>query len=69
MTETRQHLISAISFALTRCKRHLRTMAQSHNTDEARKEVAALIADQILDRSGLDVTQKPPVRGHKTPGG
>ena len=48
----RTALVSAIAFALTRCKAHFRAMAQSHNTDEAREAAAEIIADQIL-RSGF----------------
>ena len=62
----RAALISTIAFALTRCKRYFRAMAQSHNTDEARSAAAEIIADQI-DRSNLEVRQKPPTPGHSTP--
>ena len=55
----RTALVSAIAFALTRCKAHFRAMAQSHNTDEARSAAAEIIADQI-ERSNLEVRQKPP---------
>ena len=40
----RTALVSAIAFALTRCKAHFRAMAQSHNTDEARSAAAEIIA-------------------------
>ena len=62
----RAALVSAIAFALTRCKAHFRAMAQSHNTDEARAAAAEIIADQI-ERSNLEVRQKPPRPGHSTP--
>ena len=62
----RTALVSAIAFALTRCKAHFRAMAQSHNTDEARSAAAEIIADQI-ERSNLEIRQKPPSRGHSTP--
>ena len=62
----RTALVSAIAFALTRCKAHFRAMAQSHNTDEARSAAAEIIADQI-ERSNLEVRQKPPAPGHSTP--
>jgi hypothetical protein len=41
-------------------------LLKTHNTDEARAAVAAIIADQI-EGSGLEVGQKPPKRGHSTP--
>ena len=62
----RTALISTIAFALTRCKRYFRAMAQTHNTDEARSAAAEVIADQIL-QSGLEVRQKPPRPPHSTP--
>lgn len=62
----RAALVSTIAFALTRCKRYFREMAQTHNTDTARSAAAELIADQIL-RSGLEVRQKPPRPSHRTP--
>ena len=45
--DARSSLISAIAFALLRCKALFRVMAQSHNTDEARHAAAEIIADQI----------------------
>jgi hypothetical protein len=62
----RAALVSTIAFALIRCKRYFRVMAQTHNTDEARLAAAQIIADQIA-LSGFDVRQKPPRPPHSTP--
>lgn len=62
----RESLIDAIAFALTRCKRHFRVLAQSHNTDEARQAAAKIIADQVL-RSGLEITPKQAKAPPRTP--
>jgi hypothetical protein len=62
----RDALVSAIAFALIRCRPHLRVLTQGHTTDEARQAVAEIIAAQI-ERSGLEVRQKPPARSHSTP--
>jgi hypothetical protein len=62
----RDALVSAIAFALIRCRPHLRVLAQRHTRDEARQMVAELIAEQI-ERSGLEVRQKPPARSQSTP--
>ena len=62
----RAALVSTIAFALIRCKRYFRVMAQTHNTDEARFAAAQIIADQIA-LSGFDVRQKPPRPPHSTP--
>lgn len=60
MDIVRARLVSVIAFALTRCKAQLRTMAQTHNTDEARRTAAELIADHVLARGGLDIRPRPP---------
>ena len=62
----RDALIHTISFALIRCRSYFRVLVKTHNTDEARAAVAAIIADQI-ERSNFEVRQKPPRRGHSTP--
>lgn len=62
----RTALVSTIAFALTRCKRYLRAMAQTHNTDAARAAAAEIIADQI-QQSGFEVRQKAPKPPHRTP--
>jgi hypothetical protein len=62
----RDALVSAIAFALIRCRPHLRVLAQRHTRDEARQMVAEIIAEQI-ERSGLEVRQKPPARSQSTP--
>ena len=61
----RQHLVSSIYIALGKCWRLFRTLAQTHNTDEAQRQAATVIADQI-ERS-MEVRQKPPARGHSIP--
>lgn len=60
MDTVRARLVSVIAFALTRCKAQLRTMAQTHNTDEARQAAAEMIADHVLARGGLDIRPRPP---------
>ena len=64
--DARSSLISAIAFALLRCKALFRVMAQSHNTDEARHAAAEIIADQI-ELANFEVRQKPPRLPHSTP--
>ena len=68
MLPSRDALIQAISFALIRCRTYFRMLVKTHNTDEARTAVAAIIiiADQI-ELSSLEVRQRPPKRGHSTP--
>jgi hypothetical protein len=63
---SRDALIHAISFALIRCRTYFPMLVKTHNTDEARTAVTAIIAGQI-ERSGLEVRQRPPNRGHSTP--
>jgi len=62
----RSALIYAISLALTQCRAYFRVMANTHNSNDARTAVAAIIADQI-ELSALEVRQRPPKRGHSTP--
>jgi hypothetical protein len=62
----RDALVSAIAFALIRSRPHLRVLTQRHTTDEARQVVAEIIAEQV-ERSGLEIRQKPPVQNHSTP--
>ena len=66
MTDRDAALIHAIAFAPTRCRAYFRVLAKTHHADEARRTVAAIIADQI-ERLNLEVRQKPPSRGHSTP--
>ena len=61
----RQHLVCAIAFAPTQCKRLFRTMAQRHNTDEAPTAAAEIIADRI--EQTIEVRSKPPLEPHRIP--
>ena len=51
LSEGEVHAIDGVGFA---------------GTDEARSAAAETIADQI-ERSNLEIRQKPPLRGHSTP--
>ena len=69
----RAQLVFSIGFALSRSRDLLRRLLREHAPDDARRELAERVVEQLegsgfeLDEHGRVLRQRPPPASHSTP--
>jgi hypothetical protein len=69
----RRHKVFSIGFALSRSRDLLRRLLREHAPDDARRELAERVVEELelsgfeLDEQGRTLRQRPPAASHSTP--